>query len=76
MTPAQRAYDRLLDVELTEELIGSRLDTMTELPRSVFVLRYVGGLEVAAIGERLGVEAEDVERELARTMDVLIWGAS
>lgn len=73
---AQRAHDRLPDVELTQELIGARLDTMPALPRSVFVLRHVDGLEVTAIGARLGIAAEDVERELARAIDVLIWGAS
>jgi len=60
---AQRAHSRLPD-ELTPELIGSRLDGMAELPRSVFLLRHLDGLEVAAIGARLGMTIGDVEREL------------
>lgn len=64
------------DVELTQELIGSRLDGMAELPRSVFLLRHLDGLEVAAIGAQLGIAAEDVERELAHAMRVLIWGVA
>lgn len=42
----------------------------------MFLLRHLDGLEVAAIGAQLGIAIEDVERELARAMDVLIWGAS
>jgi DNA-directed RNA polymerase specialized sigma24 family protein len=70
------ASERYRDVELTPELIGSRVDGMAELPRSVFLLRHLDGLEVAAIGARLGLAAEDVERELARAIDVLIWGVA
>lgn len=73
---AQRAHSRLPDAELTPELIGHRLDTMPALPRSVFLLRHLDGLEVGAIGAQLGIAAEDVERELAHAMRVLIWGAS
>lgn len=51
MTALER-YSRLPDAELTPELIGHRLDTMAELPRSVFLLRHLDGLEVAAIGAR------------------------
>ncbi|WCM27856.1 hypothetical protein NDN01_02690 [Sphingomonas sp. QA11] len=49
-------------MELTPELIGARFDGMAELPRTVFLLRHVDGLEVAAIGARLGLLAEDVEQ--------------
>ncbi|PJI87922.1 hypothetical protein DAH55_15910 [Sphingomonas koreensis] len=73
---AQRAHDRLPDAELTPELIGARLDAMPELPRSVFLLRHLDGLEVAAIGAQLGMSIEAVERELARAIDVLIWGVA
>lgn len=73
---AQRAHDRLPDAELTPELIGARLDGMAALPRSVFLLRHVDGLEVAVIGARLGMAIGDVERELAHAIDVLIWGAA
>lgn len=62
--------------ELTQELIGSRLNGMAELPRTVFLLRHLDGLEVAAIGAQLGIAAEAVERHLAHAMDVLIWGGS
>lgn len=61
------------DVELTQELVGARLDAMAELPRTVFLLRHLDGLEVAAIGARLGIAAEDVERELAHALRVLAW---
>ena len=47
---------------------------MAELPRSVFLLRHLDGLEVAAISVQLGVAIEDVERELTHAMAVLIWG--
>lgn len=66
----------LRDVELTAELIGHRLDTMPALPRTVFLLRHLDGLEVAAIGARLGIAAEDVERHLARALRVLAWGSA
>jgi DNA-directed RNA polymerase specialized sigma24 family protein len=56
---------------LTQELVGARLDELAELPRSVFLLRHLDGLEVAAIGARLGIGAEDVERHLADAMRVL-----
>lgn len=69
------ARDLVLDVELTPELIGHRLDAMPDLPRSVFLLRHLDGLEVAAIGARLGIAAEDVERELVHALRVLTWGA-
>lgn len=59
---------------LTEALIGERLDAMAELPRSVFLLRHLDGLDVAAIGAQLGLDAEVVERQLARAMRVLVWG--
>lgn len=49
---------------------------MAELPRSVFLLRHLDGLEVAAIGARLGIAAEDVERELADALRVLAWGSA
>jgi len=68
--------EHLSDVELTPELIGARLDAMAELPRSVFLLRHLDGLEVAAIGAQLGMAIEDVERELAHAMRVLIWGVA
>lgn len=64
------------DVELTEELIGARLDGLPALPRTVFLLRHLDGLEVAAIGAQLGIAVEDVERHLADAMRTLIWGAS
>ena len=38
------------DTELTEELVGARLDALPDLPRTVFLLRHLDGLEVAAIG--------------------------
>lgn len=63
------------DGELTEELVGARLDAMAELPRTVFVLRHVHGLEVAAIGVRLGLATEDVERVLTDALRVLTRGA-
>ena len=44
----QRAHSRLPNAELTEELIGRRLDGLPELPRSVFLLRHLDGLEVSA----------------------------
>lgn len=62
--------------ELTGALVGARLDAMAELPRSVFLLRHLDGLEVAAIGVRLGIAAEDVERELAHALRVLAWGSA
>lgn len=74
--PAQQAYGRLPDTELTEQLVGARLDAMAELPRTVFLLRHLDGLEVAAIGARLGIAVEDVERELTHALRVLTWSAS
>ena len=61
----QRAHDRLPAAELTQDLIGARLDGMASLPRTVFLLRHLDGLEVTAIEARLGLSAEDVERHLA-----------
>jgi DNA-directed RNA polymerase specialized sigma24 family protein len=75
MKPAQRTSVRLPDAELTQELIGARLDGLPELPRSVFLLRHMDGLEVAAIGERLGITAEVMEGYLRHAIDVLVWGA-
>ncbi|RSY76285.1 hypothetical protein DAH66_22145 [Sphingomonas koreensis] len=49
---------------------------MPALPRRVFLLRHLDGLEVAAIGARLGLSIEDLERELAHAMEVLFRGAS
>lgn len=69
-----RAHSHVPDAELTEELIGARLDGLAELPRSVFLLRHLDGLDDAAIGARLGIAAEAVERHLADAMRVLIWG--
>ncbi|MGH6613391.1 RNA polymerase sigma factor [Sphingomonas sp.] len=60
--------------DLAEELIGRRLDTMPALPRTVFLLRHLDGLDVAAIGARLGIGIEVVEQELARAMRVLVFG--
>lgn len=65
----------VFDGELTAELIGARLDAMPDLPRTVFLLRHLDGLEVAAIGARLGIATEDVERELVDALRVLTWGA-
>ncbi|MEO9129798.1 MAG: sigma factor-like helix-turn-helix DNA-binding protein [Sphingomonas sp.] len=65
----------LPDIELTQALVGARLDGLPALPRTVFLLRHLDGLEVAAIGARLGLSAEDVERELAHALRVLTWGA-
>lgn len=76
MTPLQRPHSRLPDVEPTQELVGARLDAMADLPHSVFLLRHLDGLEVAAIGARLGMSITDVERELAHAMHVLIWGVA
>lgn len=59
---------------LTEALIGERLDTMPALPRSVFLLHHLDGLDVAAIGARLGLDAEAVEKQLRRAMQVLVFG--
>ena len=72
---AQRAPSPSPDIELTEELVGARLDGLAELPRTVFLLRHLDGLEVAAIRARLGLSAEDVERHLAEALRVLTWGA-
>lgn len=58
----QRAHDRLPDVELTPELIGARLDGMPALPRSVFLLRHVDGLEVAAMVANSAVPARSLRR--------------
>lgn len=60
--------------ELTEALVGARLDAMDDLPRTVFLLRHVDGLAPAAIGDRLGIAVEDVERELVDALRVLTWG--
>lgn len=60
--------------ELTEELIGHRLDALPALPRTVFLLHHLDGLDRAAIGFRLGIGIEAVEQELARAMRALIWG--
>ena len=65
----------LPDIELTQELVVARLDAMAELLRTVFLLRHLDGLEVAAIGERLGLSAEAVEGHLAHALRVLAWGA-
>ncbi len=62
------------DGDLTEALVGARLDALAELPRTLFLLRHLDGLEVAAIGVRLGLVTEDVERELAHALRVLTWG--
>lgn len=63
-------------IELTQELVGARLDELPDLPRTVFLLRHLDGLELAAIGSaRLGVAVEDVERELAAALRMLTWGA-
>lgn len=67
---------RLPEGVLTQELVGARLDAMPDLPRSVFLLQHVDGMEVAAIGVRLGIAAEDVERELAHALRVLAWGSA
>lgn len=69
----QRASDT--EGELTEALVGARLDAMPDLPRSVFLLRHLDGLEVTAIGAQLGMSIEAVERELAHALRVLAWGA-
>jgi DNA-directed RNA polymerase specialized sigma24 family protein len=61
--------------ELTEALIGRRLDAMPALPRSVFLLHHLDGLDHAAIGDRLGLDAEAVEQQLRQAMRVLVWGA-
>ncbi len=72
----ERVHRRLPDVELSPELIGHRLDTIPDLPCSAFPLRHVEGLEVAAIGVQLAMAVEDVEREQARSIDVLNWGVA
>lgn len=61
--------------ELTEALIGRRLDALPALPRTVFLLRHLDGLDHAAIGVRLGIAIEAVEQELARALHALIWGS-
>lgn len=47
---------------------------MAALPRTVFLLRHLDGLEVTTIGARLAMEPDDVRRELARAVDELIRG--
>ncbi|WP_294287981.1 hypothetical protein [uncultured Sphingomonas sp.] len=74
-------HDYLPDLELIEELINVRLDGLSALQRSVFVfvLRYLDGLEVAAIGARLSVAIKGVKRELAHALHalhVLVWGVA
>lgn len=49
---AQRAHDLPPAADLTEELVGARLDGVADLPRTVFLLRHVDGLEVMANGVR------------------------
>lgn len=63
------------DAELTGELIGTRLDAMAELPRRVFLLQHVDGLEVAAIGSRWA-SRPTVEGHLRHALEVLVWGGS
>lgn len=65
ITSPPLASERYCDGELTEALVGARLDGLPALPRTVFLLRHLDGLDVAAIGAQLGITAEDVERELA-----------
>lgn len=60
--------------ELTEALIGRRLDAMPALPRTVFLLHHMDGLDHAAIGAQLGLGIEAVEQQRRRAMQVLIWG--
>ena len=71
----RREHGASPDVELTQDLIGSRLDGLPALPRTVFLLRHLDGLDDVAIGAQLGITAEAVERELAEALRVLIWGA-
>ena len=47
---------------------------MAVLPRTVFLLRRMDGLDVGAIGARLGMMIADVERHLAEALRVLTWG--
>ena len=46
-----------MPAELTEALIGRRLDALPALPRTVFLLHHLDGLDRAAIGVRLGIGA-------------------
>jgi hypothetical protein len=55
----QRAHSHAPDVELTEELIGFRMGGMEDLPRTVFLLRHLDVMEVAAIGAKLGIASDN-----------------
>lgn len=72
----QRVHSRLPDGDLVQALAGARLDGLPELPRTVLLLRHLDGLEVVAIGARLGTAVEDTERELAGALRVLAWGSA
>jgi DNA-directed RNA polymerase specialized sigma24 family protein len=52
--------------ELTEAPIGARLDAMPALPRTVFLLHHLDGLDVAVIGAQLGIAIEAVDEQLSR----------
>lgn len=56
------------------DLIRRRLDTLETLPRAVFLLHRIDDLDYAAIGYRLGIGIEAVQKHFARAMLVLTFG--
>lgn len=56
------------------DTIRRRLDTLPLLPRAVFLLHRIDGLDYGAIAWRLGIGIAEVERQIARAMLVLTWG--
>jgi len=56
------------------DLIRRRLDMLPMVPRAVFLLHRIDGLDYAAIAWRLGIDARAVERHMARALYVLAFG--
>ena len=56
------------------DLIRRRLDMLPMLPRTVFLLHRIDGLDYAEIAWRLGLDVKAVERHMARAIYVLAFG--
>lgn len=56
------------------DLIWRRLDTLRTLPRAVFLLHRIDGLDYAGIAWRLGIDVKAVERHMARAIYVIAFG--
>ncbi len=63
--------ETVIEVEEEREMLVKALEQLSELQRTIVVLKYFGGLSSDEIGTKLGLTSGNVRVQLFRTMDKL-----